>query len=345
MSNSIKPRIGYLDIAKGILIVFMVYGHVFLSGPLRQYIYSFHMPAFFCVSGILLHYSSSLSKSFFSVVKSKVLALLVPLAFFELFGILTDILRFGFTLNLFGYAYNTLSLDLNNGPCWFLWALFVDEILFIGILKLTKNNWTAMTCLAAAGMLILFCRRYIPLAESTVSGLFFMAVGYFAHQLFTEKQKIPFVLMTAFLSVVSCFLNNKIDEGVFTYGNSLILYAVSAVLGTALLMQMCMRFQSGFLAYFGRNTLAILGTHNLLILPVRTYLNVSADPNAAGFLLLGATLVFTYVLSLLLNRLVPVLIGKKKPQTVMEHIICIPGYIFIPAVIAVQILIRIGFFS
>ena len=50
----------YIDVAKGIGILLVVYGHVINSGSLEslsvvsQVIYSFHMPLFFFVTGYLL---------------------------------------------------------------------------------------------------------------------------------------------------------------------------------------------------------------------------------------------------------------------------------------------------
>lgn len=53
-----KERIEYFDIAKGILILCVVIGHVFDRGVINQYVYSFHVPAFFIISGIMQNYST-----------------------------------------------------------------------------------------------------------------------------------------------------------------------------------------------------------------------------------------------------------------------------------------------
>lgn len=52
-------RISYIDILKGFGIFFVVFGHVTHIGELRDYIWNFHMPLFFFVSGFL--YKPSLS--------------------------------------------------------------------------------------------------------------------------------------------------------------------------------------------------------------------------------------------------------------------------------------------
>ena len=47
-----KKRIDYFDIAKGIGIILMILGHMSLQNEyLKNFIYSFHMPLFFIISG------------------------------------------------------------------------------------------------------------------------------------------------------------------------------------------------------------------------------------------------------------------------------------------------------
>lgn len=47
-----KQRDAVVDIAKGIGILLVVYGH--LKNPFNPFIYAFHMPLFFFLSGFLL---------------------------------------------------------------------------------------------------------------------------------------------------------------------------------------------------------------------------------------------------------------------------------------------------
>ena len=46
-----KQRLSYLDIAKGFSIALVVLGHIIPQGnsPLRNWIYSFHMPIFYYI--------------------------------------------------------------------------------------------------------------------------------------------------------------------------------------------------------------------------------------------------------------------------------------------------------
>lgn len=53
-TKTVKKRIDYLDIARGIAIILMIIGHV-VSGYKRVIIFSFHMPLFIIISGIFLN--------------------------------------------------------------------------------------------------------------------------------------------------------------------------------------------------------------------------------------------------------------------------------------------------
>lgn len=46
-------RLQYFDIAKGIAIILMVLAHSSLPAALQNYIFAFHMPLFFIVSGMV----------------------------------------------------------------------------------------------------------------------------------------------------------------------------------------------------------------------------------------------------------------------------------------------------
>ena len=52
----------YIDVLKGIGIFLVVFGHVTHILELREYIWNFHMPLFFFISGFLFNSSKYLNK-------------------------------------------------------------------------------------------------------------------------------------------------------------------------------------------------------------------------------------------------------------------------------------------
>ena len=49
-----RNRLHWIDCAKGLGCAFVVWGHVAPGTILTEWIFSFHMPLFFMISGILL---------------------------------------------------------------------------------------------------------------------------------------------------------------------------------------------------------------------------------------------------------------------------------------------------
>ena len=66
MSSS--KRIEWLDIAKGIGIFLVVYAHA--RAPYSSYIYNFHMPFFFLISGVLYKSGGNLKQYIFKKIKT-----------------------------------------------------------------------------------------------------------------------------------------------------------------------------------------------------------------------------------------------------------------------------------
>lgn len=72
-----KTRLEYLDAAKGLGILLVILGHIYAWNPninrkiLVTWIYSFHMPLFFIVSGMLIKYKNycNIKEFIFSRIK------------------------------------------------------------------------------------------------------------------------------------------------------------------------------------------------------------------------------------------------------------------------------------
>jgi fucose 4-O-acetylase-like acetyltransferase len=140
-------RIEWIDIAKGIGIILVVFGHSLASGTtLRQLIFSFHMPLFFFLAGCTFH-----PRSFREMALRSAKSLLIPysLLFFcwnvvralasgDALGpnmawtLLTSfVFASGTTVKPFGFAL--------AGMAWFLVALFFSRLLFNAQFKLTRR--------------------------------------------------------------------------------------------------------------------------------------------------------------------------------------------------------------
>ena len=124
-----EGRIVWLDAARGIGILLIVAGHILpMTLPISHFIYSFHVPLFFFLSGMVLQTRSVCSQPFTRFVGKKAGSLLYPYAVFSVLSLACE--RVFDSLDRFGGSVPSTVLLLGDGPLWFLPALFIAEVLF-----------------------------------------------------------------------------------------------------------------------------------------------------------------------------------------------------------------------
>ena len=156
-SNLSKPkrRIDWIDSAKGIGIILVVFSHLAFRDT--QYsvdvVFSFHMPLFFFLSGIVFSNKDSFKIFLLKRIRSLYIPFLVFLTidYFIYFIFNYDsllITDFLITLVKQCIGYDLISdAYLFNGPIWFLCALFFSELCFYFITKL-HNIFIVLSILA-----------------------------------------------------------------------------------------------------------------------------------------------------------------------------------------------------
>ena len=144
-----EKRIEYIDIAKGIGILLVVIGHIVYgnnypiphAGRISNFIYSFHMPLFFIISGLCIKDDKRLDNK---TVTSLLRAYIIPYVAWSVvyligFQIISMVLKlpsvFSLNDNKFVHAISNCGL----APLWFLLALFISEIIVIAIKPYVKK--------------------------------------------------------------------------------------------------------------------------------------------------------------------------------------------------------------
>ena len=125
------------DALKGFTIFLVVFGHSIIAYPVNlhknavcfwlfKFIYSFHMPFFFCLSGFLFSYRGN----YRAYVRKKALRIAVPYLIFNLLDILPRAM-FGF---LFHHPRSVteslIKIVFYGGEFWFLYTLFFIYLMF-----------------------------------------------------------------------------------------------------------------------------------------------------------------------------------------------------------------------
>jgi fucose 4-O-acetylase-like acetyltransferase len=141
-------RIGFIDALKGFTIFCVVYGHSienfkkgidFWHNPVWEFIYSFHMPLFYVLSGFF--FQSSLQLKFKSFLYKKTTQLLLP---YFVWLILSSLYRLIKSLLVTSTTFDWLQelkglffpFDINP---WFLRELFISYCIVYAVCKLFKK--------------------------------------------------------------------------------------------------------------------------------------------------------------------------------------------------------------
>lgn len=126
MSNKItSQRLEFLDIMKGFTIFLVVLGHalgeVSSKNPLNIWIYAFHMPFFFMLSGFLSLKTVKSGKGYLINIKNKFISLMIP---FIICGI---------CYSLSSDLLPDFIWSVHHAGYWFLFSLFTMWIIFLSI--------------------------------------------------------------------------------------------------------------------------------------------------------------------------------------------------------------------
>ena len=151
-------RITYLDMIRGIAIFLVVVGHSGLISHERNiWLSTFHLPAFFFVSGMLMQEKKEDEQDYIKIVLRKAKGIMLPYVWFSAGSLLVDaiqIWRGEFTKDILSEHFiQTITLQ-GYSVLWFLPVLFIAEVLVLFLYKIMKRCKFASKylCLAVFGI-------------------------------------------------------------------------------------------------------------------------------------------------------------------------------------------------
>lgn len=277
--DSKQTRIEWIDMAKGYGMFLVILGHCFNKDTLiHNWVFSFHMPMFFLLSGLVFRYEKY--QSLMELLKDKSKTLLIPYFYFSAAGLLVsvvipewrqDITIEGILTDIYcGYPKLT-----HITSTWYLMALFIISAVFYVILWLTDK----LRCKALPYILIIISgimgygitiikRLFfdqtvyknassgfslpggrLPLTIDTcLTAICFFAVGYWLKKVLIlnrsskiDLRKKPLLWGTVLLlvqTVVAIGLNTRVNLHGCTYGNGIYFY-IAAFAGSFAVFLFC----------------------------------------------------------------------------------------------------------
>lgn len=258
-------RIFWLDNLKALGIFLVVFGHMIPVSRLQQYIYSFHMPLFFFVSGYLFDQSKYNFGQFF---RRRFSTLIIPYLFFATlcflfwFFIVRNLSIAGKSLAtdplipligiFYGVAWGEYRVPMSIA-LWFLPCLFVLEIVFYFV----RNRYFLLLVFAIIGYIVTFLPFRLPWgSDVALTGIVFYGMGHFYKDTWTTNKALPFLFAFHF---AFCFLNTPVDMNGLVYGNIFYFY-ISACSGVLFYSALCKFIKKNMiLEYVGSNTIIFVG--------------------------------------------------------------------------------------
>lgn len=262
-----SQRIDYIDIAKGIGILLVLWAHLDVCDYVHSSIYLFHMPLFFFISG-MFYKNPTGCKTFVQKALRKYIYpyVLFLLAFIPLTLIL-DVLGNGEgEIEL----VKMFSATTTNKPLWFLMVLCAINLIYSLLHHLTVARHAVCLILFAATYYSVCNDIHVPpvFCRTGLSLFFYWLGNLYSSQsrIRIESQRKLVIPLVITFFVVSYFVTGT-DIYLLKLNPNPILFVLAAVVGTLMTLSV-----SNLLTLFPQNAavrlLRLLGTNSLYIFAV-----------------------------------------------------------------------------
>lgn len=283
-----KGRIVWIDQLRGISFFFVILGHVALPKELQSLIYSFHMPLFFMISGLTVNREKIINTPIKDYIVKQTRGLLIPyfwmnfLCFplwylaFHVMSQSTDLTIREALLGIF--VGNNQIVGAPSNALWFLLALFLGNILYACLLKLTKGNEIPLLCLVSICAIASYLDKGVAQLwhfNVSLTVVMFLYIGncfmrwYKTSSLNNHKTTANYVfkiigavVALTLVGFVSHYLNGRISMTANKFGNSFLLYYITALAFSAAITLVVIHLpKMKPILYIGKNTLLYVGIH------------------------------------------------------------------------------------
>ncbi|MBO6164909.1 MAG: acyltransferase family protein [Eubacterium sp.] len=280
-ADSVKNRVEWIDIAKLLGMIAIYFGHLCEEGRARDFVFYFHVPLFFFLSGCMNTYDKE--ENFIRYTLKRAKRILIPFYCFAFISVIIKAVseRPGMS-QIWDYILLILKGAVRNSffapALWFLTCLFVMEIIF----KIIKC-FNLKALLAVFPLICFILSEFVikPRAvrkprmfynfDSALYYILFFAVGYLSYPLInrlfelnTAVKKKAFAgvyIITVLYSLAVFFRKYLIVIPGTVDKNVLIFTAVIRALIMGMAVIMTARLLSGIphIAKLGRKTLMLCG--------------------------------------------------------------------------------------
>jgi fucose 4-O-acetylase-like acetyltransferase len=296
-----QERVGWVDLARGIGIFLVVLGHVlrgltsasiapkggFLAA-LDEWIYAFHMPVFFALSGLFA--GRLVKRSWPELFADRWRVVIYPYLVWSILQTLVQIAFGRFTNNSPTFSDLLWIFVLPYMQFWFLYALLLVSLLYVALVKAKVPTWAIATL---SLLLFLLPEQGAILLSPVVRGFkgsfvyYFLGAAVSLHV--TSWRPAP---ASALFGAGLLFAAVTAIVGFWPSGNPLraLIAAGSGMTATMLLAMSLPASRFGLLRRWGELSLEIFVAHTLAGAAFRIFLQKVAGIDNLALHLVGGTL-------------------------------------------------------
>lgn len=332
-----EKRIYWVDYAKAVGIILVVYGHVMrgiynadIEIPKEFYdltnsiVYSFHMPLFFFLSGVFF-YRSFLKRGGVKLINSKIDTIVYPYLIWSVVQGSVEVMLSNYTNGSVTYTEVFSLLWSPRAQFWFLYALFIAFILATFVFSMiSKKAVIALFLLSAFAYLYPAVIPDVPVFHLISENFVFFVSGIIFSFYFKANQ----ISNTFFLCFLGCAF--VIGQYVFHYtfeldysdkGMASLLLALVSILFVVSLSSWASSTPNKLFVFIGASSMAIFVMHILAGSGVRVLLKsfMGIDSFTVHLLAGCCTGVFAPLLALIIiNKLgIPYMFRAPVSQAIM----------------------------
>ena len=326
-----KTRVGYIDILRGIAIVLVLIGHIPCAGfssEVHKWLYAFHIPLFFFVSGMSLSFKDYNNIRLKEDFKKRFNRIILPYLIWGVLLALPSITLLSIPKIL--YATHKSIASVSNSSLWFLPVLFFSTVALTYILHIfAKHKLTKLIPLLVVIFLLLasILSLFQQSIQSSLGGhnvpfgldivpmaVIFMLFGYLLQTSKIISKKINLfwlISLTVIMILLTTFfsINNPVSYVLMAenrYGNILyfLLGASSGIIACLLLSLAIDHYFSRFsklMKFVGVNTMIIFITQRYPLVLLDEVLILLSLEYAESYLLIALALLLVLPICLFLS--------------------------------------------
>jgi len=283
MKSVDENRVNWIDFCRGGGMLLVLLGHT--AFPFRSFVYGFHMPLFFVVSGLVYHEAKVCP--FVKYAKK----LLVPYGVYAVINLICDLLFHikeidGYPLGtkIIGLLYSrgTIIWMPNCSPIWFLTCMFVALCIMYVVTRLNsdllKHICVAVCAIVSYVLYILGVPKLLWNVDTALMAVLFIWIGFQLKYYIIYKINLLTAICLGLIGSMSIFLNPGVEFNNNTYGNLfLMLFGAVGVCILAVKISSLIGNSNGkissYIQWIGKNTIFFLSFDYLVGAVSRSLLN------------------------------------------------------------------------